>query len=147
MISLGFKPSKRSSLYKRKYDTLVYPITDTDFLYIGYNEFSQRINNKILWKSFKQVDTGERITYPVIHLGDTSFTELKNFLQRSKDSIVNMAIPEDKEEAYSPMAVEEGSKGIKTEKPASAEEVEKALNVVRQEVINKLDGEDNSKDS
>lgn len=83
MISLGFKPSKRSSLYGKKYDTLVYPINDTDFLYIGYNEFTKRVNNKILWKSFKQIDSGERITYPVVHLGDTGFTELKAYLQRS----------------------------------------------------------------
>ena len=87
MISLGFKPSKRSSLYDKKYDTLVYPLNNTDYLYIGYNEFTKRVNNKILWKSFKQVDTGERITYPVTHLGDTGFTELKDYLEYSKRDI------------------------------------------------------------
>lgn len=82
MISLGFKPSKRSSIYKKKYDTLIYPINDTDFIYTGYNQFSKTVSNKILWKSFKQQDTGERITYPVVHLGDTGYTELKAFLGR-----------------------------------------------------------------
>lgn len=84
MISLGFKPSKRSSMYNRKYDTLIYPINGTDFFYIGYNEYSKRINNKILWKSFKQIETGERITYPVVHLGDTTYTELKAYIGRSQ---------------------------------------------------------------
>jgi len=87
MISLGFKPSKRSSMYDKKYDTLIYPINETDFLYIGYNEYTKRINNKILWKSFKQVDSGERITYPVTHLGDTGFSELKDFLVKCKRDI------------------------------------------------------------
>lgn len=83
LISLGFKPSKRSSLYNKKYDTLIYPISDTDFIYTGYNQYTSKINNKVLWKSFKQVDTGERITYPIINLGDTGFTELKSFLDRA----------------------------------------------------------------
>lgn len=87
MISLGFKPSKRSSMYDRKYDTLIYPINTTDYLYIGYNEFTKRINNKILWKSFKQIESGERITYPVVHLGETGFKELKDFLDYFKRDI------------------------------------------------------------
>jgi len=149
MISLGFKPSKRSSLYNRKYDTLVYPITDSDFLYIGYNEYSQKINNKILWKSFKQVDTGERITYPVIHLGDTSFGELKKFLERSKDSIVNCAIPKTAEEANAPMAVEEGSSPKEYEKAVTEEEIELVKSMTDTgyhpaiETINKIDGQSN----
>lgn len=99
MISLGFKPSKRSSLYKKKYDTLIYPINETDFIYTGYNQFSKTVNKKILWKSFKQVDTGERITYPVVHLGDTGLNELKSFLDRCLTA----------EKYNAPMAVEEGS--------------------------------------
>lgn len=83
MISLGFKPSKRSSLYQRKYDTLIYPLNDTDFIYVGYNEYAKSINNKVLWKSFKQVDSGERITYPIVHLGDITFSGLKSFIERS----------------------------------------------------------------
>lgn len=82
MIDLGFKPSKRGgglSKYK-KYDTLIYPINDTDFLYIGYNQFNKSVNNKIIWKSFKS-DEG-RITYPVISLGDTGYRELKSFIDR-----------------------------------------------------------------
>ena len=123
VTSLGFKPSKRSSLYGRKYDTLVYAINDTDFLYVGYNEYSKDINNKIIWKSFKQKDTGERITYPVIHLGDTSFSELQKFIQRSKDSIINCAVPETAIEANAPMAVEEGSSAREIEQPTSITDI------------------------
>lgn len=83
LIDLGFKPSKRSSLYNKKYDTLIYPLNETDFIYLGYNQYNKLVNNKILWKSFKREETGERITYPVIHLGDTSYTEVKDFLRRS----------------------------------------------------------------
>ena len=82
LVSLGFKPSKRGggfSKYK-KYDTLLYPINDTDFLYIGYNQFNREINNKVIWKSFKG-DEG-RITYPVISLGDTGYGELRDFIKR-----------------------------------------------------------------
>lgn len=84
VTSLGFKPSKRSSLYGKKYDTLIYTINATDFLYVGYNEYSKNINNKIIWKSFKDFNTGERITYPVINIGSTSLGELKQFLDRTK---------------------------------------------------------------
>lgn len=109
LISLGFKPSKRSSLYNRKYDTLIYPINETDFIYTGYNPYSKKINNKILWKSFKQLDSGERITYPIINLGDTGFNELKRFIERCERSIINCATPSNADEANAPNAVEEGS--------------------------------------
>jgi len=108
---LGFKPSKRSSLYNKKYDTLIYPLNETDFIYLGYNQYTKSINNKVLWKSFKSKETGERITYPVIHLGDTGFNEVKDFLKRS-DSVANYAQPMTLEEANAPLAVEEGSSKI-----------------------------------
>lgn len=82
MISIGFKPSKRSTIYERKFDTLIYPINDTDFIYIGFNPYTKRVNNKVLWKSFKGPDG--RITYPVAHLGDISFTGLKEFIEKCK---------------------------------------------------------------
>lgn len=90
LVSLGFLPSKRGgglSPY-RKYDTLVYPINDTDFFYIGYNQFNKSVNNKVIWKSFKGEDG--RITYPVISLGDTGYTELKDYLNRAKNSVANI---------------------------------------------------------
>jgi len=82
LVSLGFKPSKRGGgLAKhKKYDTLIYPINSTDFLYIGYNQFKREVNNKVIWKSFKAEEG--RITYPVISLGDTGYSELKDFITR-----------------------------------------------------------------
>lgn len=88
LISLGFKPSKRGgglSQFK-KYDTLIYPIDNTDFLYIGYNQFNKEVNNKKIWKSFKTPE-GNRFTYCVISLGDTGYNELKNYLDNAKASI------------------------------------------------------------
>lgn len=82
--SLGFLPSKRSSLYNKKYDTLVFPINNSDFLYLGYNEYSKTVSNKIIWKSFKDIETGERITYPVIHLRDTTFGNVKDYINRTE---------------------------------------------------------------
>lgn len=81
---LGFKPAKRGgglSKY-RKYDTLIYTLNKTDFLYIGYNQYSKSINNKTIWKSFKHPETNDRITYKVIDIGDTSYSELKDYLNR-----------------------------------------------------------------
>ena len=59
---LGFKPTKKGgglSKY-RKYDTLVYPINKTDYLYIGYNPFKREINNKTIWKSI-MTDEGRNL--------------------------------------------------------------------------------------
>jgi hypothetical protein len=108
LIDLGFKPSKRGgglSQFK-KYDTLVYPIDDTDFLYIGYNQFNKQVNNKKIWKSFKTPE-GSRFTYCVISLGDTGYNELKDYLIRAKNSIQYKAIPLTAIEANSPMAIED----------------------------------------
>lgn len=127
LVDLGFKPSKRGgglSKYK-KYDTLIYPINETDFLYIGYNQFNKTVNNKIIWKSFKSEEG--RITYPVISLGDTGYKELKSFISRCKDSIVNVAIPETLEEAKAPNAHEEGSVPREIEDIPTAEDTRNAM--------------------
>lgn len=81
--SLGFLPAKRSSIYNRKYDTLIFPLNKTDHLYLGYNQYNKEINNKSIWKSFKHPETNERITYKVINLGETGFDEMKEFLRIS----------------------------------------------------------------
>lgn len=86
IISLGFKPSLRGrgGLAKnRKYDSLVFPINETDFLYTGYNPFKKQVNYKTIWKSFKDKVNGERITYQVVSLADTGYMELKAYLQRT----------------------------------------------------------------
>lgn len=136
LISLGFKPTKRGGGLSatRKYDTLIYPIDNTDFIYIGYNQFNKTINNKVLWKSFKDLD-GNRITYPVISLGDTGYNELKNFLERSKASIAYKAIPITLEESNVPLAVvEDSSKGSDYKMQENIEEDNSFP------TINKIDG-------
>lgn len=82
IIDLGFKPSKKGGGFSkyRKYDTLIYPINKTDYLYIGYNPFKREINNKTIWKSI-MTDEG-RLTFQVINIGETGYTELKQFINR-----------------------------------------------------------------
>lgn len=94
--NLGFKPSVRGrgGLGKlKKYDSLIYPINDTDFLYTGYNPYKKQINYKTIWKSFKDED-GNRITYQVINLGDTGLLELKEYILRS-EALYNIKQPKD----------------------------------------------------
>jgi hypothetical protein len=88
LTSLGFKPSVRGrgGLGKtKKYDSLVLPINDTDFLYTGYNPYKKEINYKTIWKSFKSTE-GERITYQVANLADTGLLELKDYIDRTNKS-------------------------------------------------------------
>lgn len=81
---LGFKPIKKSSPFRKKYDTLIYPLNDSDYLYVGYNEYKKEVNNKIIWKSFIEPDSGKRIAYIITQLGTTGYTEMKDFLKRAK---------------------------------------------------------------
>ena len=83
---LGFKPSKKKSPFAKKFDTLVYPLNKTDFLYIGYNEVNKGTDFKRIWKSFIDVD-GKRMSYQVVHLGDTGYRELKEYID--KHNILN----------------------------------------------------------
>jgi len=80
---LGFKPFKKRSPYSKSYDSLMYKLNNTDYLYVGYSSFTKQVNNKLIWKSFVQPDTKERIAYVVTRLGDTGYTEMKDFLERS----------------------------------------------------------------
>ena len=92
LLSLGFKPSVRGrgGLSKtKKYDSLVLSLNDTDFLYTGYNPYKNQVNYKTIWKSFKDED-GNRITYQVVNLADTGFTELKNYITRSVSSYTGL---------------------------------------------------------
>lgn len=83
LVSLGFKPSKRGSvLTTKKYDSLVFRINDSDYLYTGYIHFKNQINYKTIWKSFKD-DEGIQTAYQVINLGETGFNELKDYLIRT----------------------------------------------------------------
>lgn len=81
---LGFKPTKKSSPFAKKYDTLIYPLNETDYLYIGFDHFKKRVNNKVIWKSFIEPDSKSRIAYQLTEIGTTGYTEMKSFLERAK---------------------------------------------------------------
>lgn len=80
---LGFKPAKKQSPFAKKYDTLIYTLNSTDYLYVGYNQFKKQVNNKIIWKSFVEPDTKNRVAYQVINIGDTGYEEMKSYLERA----------------------------------------------------------------
>lgn len=84
IISLGFKPAKKKSPYAKKYDTLIYPLNKNDYIYLGYNQISKGIDFKRLWKSCIDMD-GKRVTFQISHLGETSFSELKDYIDRHKE--------------------------------------------------------------
>lgn len=84
LLDLGFKLSKRSkSLNNRKFDSLVYPINETDYVFLGYNPFSKKIDFKRLWKSFTDPTTLEKITYPIEHMQNLTYSNVKEFIERS----------------------------------------------------------------
>ena len=112
LLSLGFKPSVRGrgGLSKtKKYDSLVLALNDTDFLYTGFNPYKNQVNYKTIWKSFKDSD-GNRITYQVINLADTGFTELKQYISRSNRIYLNTT-------EYDPIAVLHSEAFIDTTPP------------------------------
>ena len=91
LVGLGFKPSVRGrgGLGKtKKYDSLVLPINETDFLYTGFNPYKDQINYKTIWKSFKDIN-GNRITYQVINLADTGYKQLKDYITRTQSVELN----------------------------------------------------------
>ena len=94
---LGFIPSKKASPFKKTFDTLIYPLNKTDYLYLGHNPYTKEINYKTIWKSFINID-GNRISYQVIKIGEVSLKDLKEFLKRSK--INANYIPTESEQEY-----------------------------------------------
>lgn len=81
--SLGFKDSKKSTAFSKKFNTLIYPLNKTDYLYFGYDDVRKEINNKIVWKSFLDLETNKRISYMITNIGVTGFNEMKAFLRRA----------------------------------------------------------------
>ena len=80
---LGFKPFKKESPFKKKYDTLILSLNKTDYLYLGYNEYAKSVNNKLIWKSFLQPETKERISYVVNRIGEIGYSDMKDFITRA----------------------------------------------------------------
>lgn len=84
MIDLGFKPAKMAKgLTNRKYDTLIYPLNKTDYIYTGYNRFTKEIDFKRLWKCFKDPESEETITYPIEKIGVLSYEIVKEYLEHA----------------------------------------------------------------
>ena len=80
LLDIGFTPAKRKrGLGTRKYDTLIYKINDSDYLYLGYNDFKGNIDYKRLWKSI--ITEEGRISYPVSPLSELTFTGLKEYIE------------------------------------------------------------------
>lgn len=83
LLDLGFKPAKRaSSLSKRKYDSLIFSLNKTDYIFLGYNIYTKNIDFKRLWKTFLNRETNETLTYSIDRLGELSYTTVKEFLEQ-----------------------------------------------------------------
>lgn len=89
---LGFKDSKKSTGFSKKFNTLVYPLNKTDYLYFGYDYIRKEPNYKIVWKSFLDLESNKRISYMITNIGATGFNEMKAFLRRAQ---MNANIKED----------------------------------------------------
>lgn len=83
IISLGFKPTKKKSPFLKKYDTLILNLDKGEYLYLGYSSILKAPDFKRIWKSFID-DKGVRTNYLVAHIGETSFSELKDYIDRHR---------------------------------------------------------------
>lgn len=79
IIALGFKPTKKKSPFAKKYDTLIYRLNDTDYLYLGYSTILKSLDYKRIWKSCIDAE-GNRLSFQIAHIGETSFSELKDYI-------------------------------------------------------------------
>lgn len=85
LIDIGFKPTKKSKvLSNRKYDTLIYPLNKTDYIYTGYNNFNKNIDFKRLWKTFYDPESEETYTYPIDKMGELSLTIVKDIIKQAE---------------------------------------------------------------
>lgn len=75
LISLGFKPGKKKTGFARQYDTLVFPLNKSDYLYINKN-------GNMVWMCFTDLHK-HRINYQVINIGITGYHEMAEYLQRT----------------------------------------------------------------
>ena len=85
LIDIGFKPTKKAKiLSNRKYDTLIYPLNKTDYIYTGYNNFNKNVDFKRLWKTFYDPETNETYTYPIDKIGELSLSIVKDIIRNAE---------------------------------------------------------------
>lgn len=84
LLSIGFKPSKISKgIGNRKYDSLVYRLNSTDYIFTGYNRWSNKVDFKRVWKTYYDPESKETISYPLDKMGVLTFTSVKEFVERA----------------------------------------------------------------
>lgn len=84
ILEVGFKPTKKKKgLGTRKYDTLMYKLSDNDYLYLGYNDFRGNTDFKTLWKSILTEEG--RISYPIKTIGMLSLNALKEYINSAEE--------------------------------------------------------------
>lgn len=88
VVSIGFKPFKKKSPYAKKYDTLIYPLNKTDYLYLGYNGITKGIDFKRIWKSCIDSE-GSRVCFMIAHVGEIGFTELQEYIKNHESKDIN----------------------------------------------------------
>lgn len=77
LISLGFKPGNKKTGFGKRYDTLVFPLTKTDYLYINKTAST-------IWMCFQNPGSKVCTNYQVINIGATGYNEMKSYIQRIK---------------------------------------------------------------
>lgn len=83
ILEVGFKPTKkRKGLGTRKFDTLMYKLSDTDYLYLGYNDFRGNTDFKTLWKSILTEEG--RVSYPIKSIGSLTLNSLRDYINSAE---------------------------------------------------------------
>ena len=71
---LGFVYMQRPSIYKKRSKGLIYRLGEFEYLWI-------HDKGKVIFKSFLDPETKERLSVSVCNIGDTGFSEMKRFLE------------------------------------------------------------------
>lgn len=74
---LGFVYMQRPSIYKKRACGLIYKLPNEEYLWIHEK-------GKVVFKSFVDPETNDRLSVSVCNLGDTGFNEMKQFLADQK---------------------------------------------------------------
>lgn len=71
---LGFVYMQRPSIYKKRACGLIYKLNEQEYLWIHEK-------GKVVFKSFLDPETQDRLSVSVCNIGDTGFSEMKRFLE------------------------------------------------------------------